>query len=178
LQRGWIKLHREILGKTIFKLSTPQQCKILIVILLRANHSPNEWQFKGNKYICQPGQFVTSYEELAEECGKGISVQNVRTALSKFEKLGFLTRKSTYDGTLITIVNWALYQGTTNETNTASNTEVTPNQHAPNTDATTNKNNKNDKNGEKIIPLMGNKFNNYIRQEYDIEAIERDFLSN
>lgn len=107
---GWVKVHRELLDKAIWKLSTPEQKVVLITILMLANHSSNQWEFEGKKFVCKAGQFVTSLNSLAEYCGKGVSVQNVRSALDRFERYEFITNKSTNTGRLITVVNWDKYQ--------------------------------------------------------------------
>lgn len=62
------------------------------------------------------------------ECGEGVTIQNVRTALERFEKLGFLTSISTKTGRLITIVNWEKYQGRDFVDNNGSNKELTKSQ--------------------------------------------------
>ncbi len=85
---------------------------------------------------------VTSLASLAEKCGKGITVQNVRTALEKFEKYGFLTNQSTKTGRLITVVNWAFYQDSSCEVTK----QPTKHQQSSNKEVITNKNDKNDKN--------------------------------
>lgn len=108
---GWVKLWRALLDKAIWLRSTPQQKAILITLLLLANHEGKQWDWQGQKFAIQPGQFVTSEEAIRSRCGEGISRQNVRTALERFERLGFLTKQTTKNGTLITIVNWQLYQG-------------------------------------------------------------------
>lgn len=108
---GWIKLHRELLDKSIWQESTAEQKVILITLLNMANYVPNKWEFQGERYELQAGQFITSLPSIAEKSGKGISIQNVRTALKRFEKLGFLTDKSTNKNRLITLVNWGFYQG-------------------------------------------------------------------
>lgn len=105
---GWVKLHRGLFDKPIWLLSTPEQKTILITILGMANHKEKEWEWKGEKFKAEAGQFVTSLPSLVEKSGKGISVQNVRTALKRFEKLGFLTDESTNQNRLITIVNWGI----------------------------------------------------------------------
>lgn len=112
---GWVKLHRELLDKSIWQESTAEQKVILITLLNMANYAPNKWEFQGERYELQPGQFITSLPSIAEKSGKGISIQNVRTALKRFEKLGFLTDKSTNKNRLITLVNWGFYQGCTDE---------------------------------------------------------------
>src|SRR5690554_3954174 len=92
INRSWIKLYRETLDKPIWLTSTPEQKTIFITLLLMANHADNEWEFKGERYVCKPGQFITSLERIAKKSGKGISIQNVRTALKRFEKYEFLTK--------------------------------------------------------------------------------------
>ena len=135
---GWLKLYRVLIQKPIWKQSTPEQKAILITILCMVNHEEQEWEWQGRKYICKPGQVITSLEKIRQACGKGISIQNVRTALARFEKLGFLTNESTKESRLITVLNWELYQST--ENNQQSD------QQTGNKDLTTNKNDKNDKN--------------------------------
>ena len=110
MAQGWLKLYRELMEKPIWFQSTPEQKTILITLLMMANHEGKEWDWQGKSYQVSPGQFVTSLEKIAEKAGKGITTKNVRTALVKFEKLGFLANESAKTGRLITIVNWGLYQ--------------------------------------------------------------------
>lgn len=158
---GWIKLHRCLLSKAIWKCSTPEQCKLLIIILLLANHEPSQWYFNGDKYICKAGEFITSLPSLART--SGLTIQQVRTALKKFEKLGFLTDKSTKKNRLISIVNWELYQGYDESANRQNNSQLTVSQQSINSQITPNKKNKN----------VRMKENNYIYDE-----IEKNLLSN
>ncbi len=139
---GWIVLHRKLLDKPIWFESTAEQKVILITLLLMANHAEKEWEWQGQKYIAKPGQFVTSLSKIAEVCGEGISFQNVRTALKRFEKYGFLTNESTNKNRLITINNWAFYQNNPNDTNRQPNKQLTSNQQATNKQLTTNNNDK------------------------------------
>lgn len=109
-----------------------------------ANHKENQWIWKGQKFCCLPGQFITSLNTLSFY--SGCSEQNIRTALVKFEKLDFLTNETTKDGRLVTIKNWDKYQGVEIEDNKPLNKEVTNDQQRGNKEVTTNKNNKKDKN--------------------------------
>ncbi len=110
INQGWIKLYRQLLEDPIWANTTSKQHSILIAIMLLANHSPKQWDWQGKKFEVKAGQFVTSLPSLAKKSGKDVSIQNVRTALKHFEKLEFLTDKSTEYGRLITVVNWAKYQ--------------------------------------------------------------------
>ena len=107
---GWVKLHRDILDKAIWTLSTPEQKVILVTLLLMANHEERDWEWKGGRFTCKPGQVITSLEKIAQEAGNGISVRNVRTAIDRFQSYGFLTNESTNKSRLITICNWQSYQ--------------------------------------------------------------------
>lgn len=137
---GWIKLHRELLEKPIWEGSTPEQKVILITLLTMANHKEKEWEFKGEKYKALPGQFVTSLESIVKKAGNGISIKNVRTALNRFEKFGFLANQSTNKNRLITIVNWELYQALNDTTGKQTGKQLAGNGQATGKQLATNKN--------------------------------------
>ena len=137
---GWVKIHREIGDKPIWLESTSDQRSVLMALLMMVNYEPNKWEWQGEQYECMPGQVVTSLQKIAEKSGKGVSIQNVRTALKRFEKLGFLTNESTNKNRLITIVNWGVYQGSDDEPNKQTNRQLTSNQQAANKQLTTIKN--------------------------------------
>ena len=120
------------------------------------NHHEAEWEWEGGKFKVFPGQTVTSIEKIAAKAGKGISTQNVRSALKRFEKFEFLTNKSTKTGRLITVLNWGLYQDTEKKPNKVPNKEVTKTQQRGNKEVTTNNNDNNDKK-DKRINTIGDK---------------------
>lgn len=128
----WVKLYRNLLEKPIWKQSTPEQKTILITLLMMVNYTASEWEWEGKIFTCEPGQIVTSLESIAQKSGKGISIQNVRTALKRFEKLGFLTDESTKSGRLITVENWGKYQGVDVEPNKEPNKDLTKSQQTSN----------------------------------------------
>ncbi|ARQ03932.1 Replication initiation and membrane attachment [Macrococcoides caseolyticum] len=163
---GYLKLHRALVEKPIWKQSTPEHKAILIQLLIMADFMPSEWEYQGVKYKTEPGQFVTSLQSIADECGKGISVQNVRSALARFERLGFLTNQSTKVNRLITIVNWGIYQAreekTNKETNNVTNKEVTKNQQRGNKEVTTN---------EEVKKLRSKEVKNNTTQQNDFSDV-------
>ena len=109
MHRGFIKLWRRLLSSPIWKNSTSDQRSVLIAIMLSANHSKKSWEWKGQPFTIQPGQLITSIKSLCDLSGNGVTPQNVRSALKRFEKLEFLTNESTKTGRLITVLNWDTY---------------------------------------------------------------------
>ena len=146
MSEGWIKLHRELLDKSIWTCSTSVQKVILITLLMMANHEGREWEFKGKRIKLQPGQFITSLPAIAKLAGAGVSVQNIRTALKRFAEYEFLTDESTANGRLITICNWERYQRGIEEPNSQTNRPLTDHQQTANRPLTANKNDNNDNN--------------------------------
>ena len=138
----------------MYKSLNSKQRDVMITCLLLANHEGKEWEWKGRIHKCMPGQFITSLKSLQESCAKDVTIQNIRCALNKLEKWGFLTNESTKTGRLITIVNWGKYQGKEEETNKAITKETAKNQQRTNKQLTTNKNNKeyNNINNIYIVP--------------------------
>ena len=147
---GWLKLHRQLLEKPIWFESTPEQKVILLTLLTMANYEEKEWEWRGVPYKTKPGQMITSLPNIAEKAGKGVSIQNVRTALKRFEKYEFLTDESTKQNRLITIINWGFYQSSENDSNSQTNSQLTVDQQTPNSQLTANKNIKNIKNDKNV----------------------------
>ena len=132
-----------------------KQRDVMIQLLLMANHENRKWEWQGQVFECQPGQFVTSIESLRKHCASDVSTQNIKTALLKLEKWQFLTNKSTKTGRLITICNWTKYQDLENQTNQDTNRQLTNSQPTANQQLTTNKNIKNDKEGKEVKKYNG-----------------------
>ena len=89
----------------------------------------------------------------------GLSRQNYRTALKKLKKWGFVTIKTTTNGTIATICNSDVYDINVLGANQQSNHRVTTRQPSTNHRVTTNKNVKND-NNEKNDKYKKSKFKN------------------
>lgn len=123
---GYFKLYRELLNKPIWLNSSNEQRVILITLLAMANWKETEWDYYGEKIKLNPGQFIASAPAIKERCNSSeVTIMKIRTALERFEKLGFLTvsltGKSTKSGKLMTIVNWRLYQSNEEEDNRQDN---------------------------------------------------------
>lgn len=147
---GYFKMWRELYSRPIWLNSTPEQKTILIAIMGMVNFKPKQWEWNGEKFEAQRGQVVTSLDKIKENCGKGITTQNIRTALKRFEKLGFLTNESTKTGRLITVDNWDFYQGNGEEPNKGDNKDLTKSQQRPNKDLTPREEVKKERSKENI----------------------------
>lgn len=175
---GWVKLYRQLLDKAIWKTSTSEQKTILITLLLMTWHKEKEWEWHGIEFKTKPGQFVTSLDSIKKNAGDGISIQNIRTALSRFQKLKFLTNESTKTGRLITILNWDTYQSENNLPNKDTNKQVTKSQQRPNKDLTPNNNDKNVKNVKKVYIHLNEIYPDLDTEHVSLTQEEHDKLVN
>lgn len=107
---GWVKLYRETQNNIVWQSTTPEQKVIFVTLLMMVNFEANSWEWEGRKFNLQPGQTITSLQNIAKAAGKGITIQKVRTALKKFESWRIITDQSTGTGRLITLLNWTKYQ--------------------------------------------------------------------
>ena len=110
LQNGWIKLHRKIIGTSVWEQSTAEQKAVLVSILLLASPDKSDGYLRG-KIAKSEGQIVTTYQEIAEVAGKGCSYKKVRAAVEFLKRHDFLEAKALSGcGLLITVKKWAEYQ--------------------------------------------------------------------
>lgn len=100
-------------------------------MLLLANWKPGK--FQGMDIL--PGSFPTSVESLATEAG--ISIQQVKTALSKLKSTNDITTTATKKFTVVTIVNWAKYQNVQPTKQPSNNRQSTSDQPQDNRQSTT-----------------------------------------
>ena len=132
---GWIKIHRQILEWEWY--SDNNSFRVFLHLLLKANHKQK--RYKGLEL--KIGTIITSRDILAIETG--LSVQQIRTALDKLKSTNEVTIKTSSQGTIIEVVNYAKYQLVTNE--------VTIKEPTSNQQVTTNKNEKKEKNEKQVL---------------------------
>lgn len=149
--QGWIKLLRKLLDWEWY--TDIVVFKLFIHLLLTVNHQPKKWR----GITIEKGATVTSIASLA--VGSGLSEQQVRSALTKLQSTGEITKKSTNKNTVILVVNYSLYQSfeepleeiRQQANQQTDNNQPTIEQQSNNNQITTNKNEKNvnnDKNEE------------------------------
>ena len=138
MTQGWIKLHR---GFTKFEwYQDANTMRVFLHLLITANHKEAKWQ--GN--VIGRGQLITSHSNLANDLG--LTIQNVRTSISKLKKSENVTVKSTSKFTMLSVCNYDTYQSEDAPTNTPTNKPLTGDQQTTNKPLTTNKNVKKEKN--------------------------------
>lgn len=101
-EKGWICLYRSLLDWEWF--DSPSTLSVFIFCLLRANHTDATW----HGITLNKGQLFTSYQSIAK--ATGLSIQSVRTAMSRLKSTKEVTNKSTKVGQLITVVRYSEYQ--------------------------------------------------------------------
>lgn len=151
---GWIKLHRKLLKSDMYQHLNSKQRDVMLVCLLLASHKENYWEYDGEIYSVKIGEFVTSYSSLQKNCGKDITIRNLRTAIEKLEKWNFLTKKATRSGLLISIVNFTYYQNYEGVGDMVTDKELTKNRQRTDKELTTIKNDKNVKNDKNNIAQL------------------------
>ena len=127
--KGWIKLHREILDKAIFH--NEKLLKVFVWCTLKATHEEYD-QLVGRQIVhLKPGQFVTGRHKASEELR--LKPSTAWDYLKVLESNNTINIKSDNKFSIVTIVNWALYQSvdsySDNETNSSHDNKSTTNQH-------------------------------------------------
>lgn len=117
---GWIKLHRKIIDNWIW--DDPEKLRAWLDILLMVNHENKQIPFNGHIKTIHRGEKLTSLSKLAERW------KWTRNRVSRFIDLlceaDMVTADRTANGTLLTVVNYSIYQNvryTDEATNEATN---------------------------------------------------------
>jgi hypothetical protein len=144
MRDGWIKLHRKIRESAFWNTLNSDQRLVAISLLLMANYEESNWTWKGKKYVCEPGEFITSRAKIASFAL--VSESSVRSAISRLRRIGpFLTSESTKESTKIKILNWNKYQIDTDGKSETQPTIQPTDQPRPHQDPTTIKKDKKEK---------------------------------
>jgi DnaD/phage-associated family protein len=133
---GWIKLHRKLLDNPIFQ--NEKLLKVFIWCLLKASHKEHETMVGLQTVTLKPGQFVYGRTKASEFLKIKPSTLNDCMEALKFREIIDIKTNNKYS--LVTVVNWELYQSDEIE---SDNKATTKRQQSD-----TNKNDKNDKNIE------------------------------
>ena len=168
---GWIKLHRSILDWEWYEDVNARL--LLLHLLVSVNYEKKKWR----GIEIEPGSMVLSWSNLSESCG--ISIQKCRTAMSKLESSGEITRKTTNKYQVVSLVKWDKLQVTETERNNRFNNQTTTSQQSTNNQLTTTKEDKEDKEDKEhendVAPGLGRKEevkNDSVKGEKEIPELE------
>ena len=134
---GWIKIHRQIQNCLIWDDKPFNMASAWIDLLLLANHEDKETIFDKKPILVKRGQRITSVRELSARWGWG--KDKTLRFLRLLEREKMIVKDSDSRRTLLTIVNYGIYQDCETENETVIRTLAGQSQ-------ATNKNDKNDKN--------------------------------
>ena len=107
MAEGYVKLHRQLIDWEWFADSATVH--VMTYLMITANWKEAKWM----GVTIPPGATVTSREKIAAHTG--LSEKQVRLALDKLEKGRVIERDRAGKGQLVTLVNWAKYQGDDDE---------------------------------------------------------------
>ena len=107
---GWIRLYRKLQECWVWEDKEPfDKRSAWIDLLLTANHADAKLLFNGELITVQRGQILTSVRKLSVKWKW--SVNKVYRFLKLLENDKMLQKESNKDRTLLTIVNYSVYQG-------------------------------------------------------------------
>jgi hypothetical protein len=150
MHRGFVKDYRKGISNPLF--SKPLIWHFWTYCRLRANFKDTVIDFNGKPFEVKRGSFIMSLKTASNETG--LTAQNIRTAIKilvSHKMIEKSTKELTKQATVITVLNYDVYQQQEEETNKASNKVLTKCQQSPNKVLTIDNNVKNDKNEEEVI---------------------------
>jgi len=138
MDQGYIKLYRQLKKNWLWQEKrTFSKAEAWIDILLMVNHSDNKTPCGKELVLVKKGSRMISVRQLCDRWNW--SNTKVINFLNLLQKDGMITYKSDTKKTVLSVVNWELYQ-------TNSDTKATQKHHASDTQATRKHTNNNDNN--------------------------------
>jgi len=147
MNRGYIRTWRKVLDSGWLK--NHKLWAFWSYCLLKASHKEYDAIVGLQVVHLMPGQFIFGRKKAAKETG--LTEQEIRTIIAFLVKAGNLTIKSTNKFSVITIVNWSIYQSDDSECNHQINQQLTNKE--PHTKTKEHKNKKTPANFSEIPSL-------------------------
>lgn len=172
-QGGWIAVNRSVTKHWVH--DDLEHFGAWVDLLLMANHESRKLPLNGEIILIERGQFFTSYRSLSQRWGW--SKDKVNRFLALLEADGMIQRKRDTNGTLLTIVNYRVYQDSLSE-------NATPTRRKRDTGETrigrnNNDNNENNENNDNNItplpPKKGERAERYFPNDELLEKTFSDF---
>ena len=109
MQNGWIKLHRQIMENDIYFEERFTRAQAWIDLLLLAAHTEREVSIRNITIHLKPGELAYSQRTLAERWRWHRNT--VANFIKELEKRDMIYHRKTNITTIISIINWDIYQG-------------------------------------------------------------------
>lgn len=142
MDRGYVKLWRKITDSKCFK--NEGLLKVWIWCLTKASYTERLVSVRTGKGITEvkinPGEFIFGRHTSSKELD--MNPNTVYKRIQKLKNMGNCNIKSNTHCSIISIVNWPIYQSDNNFGNTQSNTQVTPKYQPSNTNKKVKNENK------------------------------------
>ncbi len=106
---GWIKLHRQIMENDIYFEERFTRAQAWVDLLLLAAHTEREISIRNVTIYLKPGELAYSQRTLAERWRWHRNT--VANFIKELEKRGMIYHRKTNITTVISIINWNIYQG-------------------------------------------------------------------
>lgn len=145
---GYIKLHRKLLESEVFQ--NEKLLKVFIYCLLKASHKEHELKIGRQTVKVQKGQFVFGRKKASLELG--IPESTVRDYMKILKKDKMIDIKSTNKYSVVSIVNWGVYQSSGEKDDIKSDSKRTAD--GQQMDTYKNGNNKKNNNKANLNPFM------------------------
>lgn len=180
MAEGWISIHRKIRECDIWDYDEPfTKRDAWIDLLLLANHRDKDTIFDGKRITIKRGQYLTSVRKLSKEWqwGKNKTLAYLRL----LEDCEMITRDADSRRTLITIVNYDIYQNEDIKQRTVtgqsedSEGTVTGHRQATNNKDNNVNNENNKKDRAKPVRHKYGQYKNVLLSDQDMEKLKTEF---
>ena len=104
---GWVKISREIVGHWVF--DDPNCLKLWIWLICTVNHKDAKVPINSEVLVVHRGQTYTSIREIASTLGMSRNTATKKLKMMQDDGMIFMDSRKKC-GTLITVLNYALYQ--------------------------------------------------------------------
>lgn len=175
--KGWIKLYRSLLMNELWIRETFTKGQAWVDILLRVNHKDNKVLIGNQSIEVLKGQTIWSIKDMANRWKW--SRKKVTNFLKMLKKEHQIDYKSTTKYTIVTVVNWEVYQNELQEGTSnieKKNIKGTSKEHQKNTNKNDKECNKNDK--KNIYSLIIDYLNKKAGKKFKAETKETQRLIN
>lgn len=120
MNRGYVKNWRKSLDSPLFR--KPNVWHFWDYCRLKATHKKFTTIIGNQAIDLMPGQFIFGHRIAAQETG--LTIRQIRTSIELLKRCENLTIKTTNKYSIITIVNWDIYQSPEIENDTLSDTQL------------------------------------------------------